>query len=67
MKDISITYQLSDKEEKRLLKITEQYKLQGINMTVDETFKFIMTVGSVHDIENKFQLHEQLLALMNQK
>lgn len=64
MREIMITYQLSEENEKRLQTIIGKYKEQGINMTINEAFEFIMITGSVHEIDNKFRFHERMLGLI---
>jgi len=54
---------LSDEEEERLLKITEEYKKQGLNLSEDKQFMAIMFTGSKYDIDNKFKFHEWKLGL----
>ena len=61
MREIAVKYTLSDEEENRLRKITEAYRKQGMNKTVDEMFESIMRYGSEYDIDIKFELHEQIV------
>lgn len=63
MKEITVTYTLSDKDEYRLKKITEEYRKQGIDLTEDKLFKTMMTIGSFHTIDQKLSYHEWSLGL----
>ena len=63
MREISVTYLLSDEDEERLKKITEEYKKQGLDMTEDKIFEGIMFCGAMYDIDKKFTLHESSLGL----
>ena len=63
MREINVTYLLSDEDEERLKKITEEYKKQGLDMPEDEMFEGIMFCGDMYDINKKFTLHESTLGL----
>ncbi len=63
MREISVNYMLSDEDEKRLQKITEEYKKQGMDLSENKQFEAIMFCGSKHDIDNKFKFHEWKLGL----
>lgn len=63
MKEINVTYLLSDEEEQRLEKITEEYKEQDLLLPADKIFQNIMLIGSKYDIDNKLKIHECLLGL----
>ena len=63
MKEICVTYLLSDEEEQRLKRITEEYKEQDLLLSADKIFQNIMLIGSKYDIDNKLKLHECLLGL----
>ena len=63
MREINVTYLLSDEDEERLKKITEEYKKQGLDITEDEMFDGIMFCGAMCDIDKKFKLHESQLGL----
>ncbi len=64
MQEVSVNYMLSDKDEERLRRITDEYKKQGLNISEDRQFKVIMFCGSKHDIDNKFKFHEWKLGLI---
>ena len=67
MKQITVTYLLSDEELKRLERIAEAYKeQQGLDTTLDRLFESIMCCGGKYDIERKFALHEEILRLQNE-
>lgn len=61
MRKITVKYILSDEEENRLRKITEAYRKEGLNKTIDEMFETIMRIDSEYDIGQKFEYHEQQL------
>lgn len=63
MKEICVTYLLSDEEEQRLKRITEEYKEQDLLLSADKIFQNIMLIGSKYDIDNKLKFHECLLGL----
>ncbi len=63
MHEISVTYTLSEEDEERLRKITEEYKKQGLNLSEHKMFETIIFTGSKHDIDNKFKFHEWKLGL----
>ena len=58
MRVISVSYHLSDEDEQRLEKITEEYKKQGLDLTPDRMFGSIMCCGGTHDIDSKFRFYE---------
>ena len=59
MREITVTYLISDEQEARLKKITEGYKKRGLDITEDKQFENIMCMGAKYDIEAKFAFHEQ--------
>ena len=64
MKNISVTYILSESQEQRLNKIVEEYKKQhNFEMAEYKMFEAIMCLGSYHDIDNKLKFHEWKLGL----
>lgn len=63
MQEITVKYLLTDEEVKRLQKITEECKKQGLDLTPEKLFENIMFAGSKYDIDNKFKLHEFSLGL----
>lgn len=63
MREIIVRYTLTDREEKRLEKIAEEYKNKGLKLSTDKQFEAIMCCGSRYDIDNKFKLHEWKLGL----
>lgn len=63
MQEITVKYLLTDEEVERLKKITEEYKKQGLNVTKEKEFEFIMCLGSSYDIDSKFKFHEWKLGL----
>lgn len=63
MRKITVNYLLSEEEEKRLENITEEYKKQGLDLSLDKQFEYIMRAGCKYDIDNKFQFHEFCLGL----
>ena len=63
MKEICVTYLLSDEEEQRLKRITEEYKEQDLLLSADKIFQNIMLIGSKYDIDNKLKFDECLLGL----
>ena len=62
MRGMRVSYFLSDKQEERLDNIFSEYEKQGTNMTKEQLFESIMTLGG-SDIENKFDFYEILLKL----
>jgi len=54
---------LSEDDEERLQKITEEYKKKGLNLSEDKQFESIMFCGSEQDIDSKFKFHEWKLGL----
>ena len=58
MQEIRVKYLLTDEEEERLQKITEGYKKQGLDLSLEKQFENIMCAGSKHDIDSKFKFHE---------
>ncbi len=58
MREVSVNYMLSDEDEERLRRITDEYKKQGLNLSEDRQFETIMFRGSKHDIDKKFKFHE---------
>lgn len=63
MKEMTVTYLLSDEQEQRLARITEEYKKQNLNLSLDKQFNGIMTFGSDDDINRRFAIHEQQLGI----
>ena len=63
MQEITVKYLLTDEEVKRLQKITEECKKQGLDLTPEKQFENIMFAGSKYDIDKKFKLHELALGL----
>lgn len=63
MREIPVNYLLSEEDEERLHKITEEYKKRGMDLSEDEQFETIMLCGSKHDIDNKLKFHEWKLGL----
>ena len=66
MREIKVTYLLSDNQVERLTRITEEYRKQSLNLTLDKQFEGIMTYGSDEDINRRFTMHEQLLGITKQ-
>lgn len=63
MRDIIVTFMLSDEDEQRLQKITELYRQQGLDLSEDKMFESIMFTGSRYDIDKRFRFHEWKLGL----
>lgn len=63
MREITVNYLLSDEDEKRLQKITEEYQKQGLNLSEDKIFESILFCGSKYDVDSKFKFHEWKLGL----
>lgn len=63
MRDITMTFTLSNEDEQRLKKITELYKQQGLDLSEDKIFESIMFTGSKYDVDKKFRFHEWKLGL----
>lgn len=63
MREIVVRYTLTDEEEKRLEKIAEEYKKQGLKLSTDKHFEAIMCCGSKYDIDEKFKFNEWKLGL----
>ena len=66
MREIKVTYLLSDNQVKILTRITEEYRKQSLNLTLDKQFEGIMTYGSDEDINRRFTMHERLLGITEQ-
>lgn len=58
MRDLSVTYMVDEDEYKRIVKITEAYRKQGLDTTPEKMFESIMCAGSKHDIDEKLKFHE---------
>ena len=64
MREVTVKFTIYDEDEKRLKKITEEYKKQhNFEQTEDKMFEFIMLIGSKHDIDAKLKFHEWKLGL----
>lgn len=63
MREIIVRFTLTDEEEKRLEKISKEYKKQGLKLSTDKQFEAIMCCGSKYDIDAKFKFHEWKLGL----
>ena len=63
MREITVNYLLSDEDEQRLCRITEEYKKLGLNLSLDKQFEAIMCCGSRYDVDAKFKFHEWKLGL----
>ena len=63
MQEIIVKYLLTDEEVERLQKITEEYKKQGLDLSLEKQFESIMCCGSKDDIDSKFKFHEWKLGL----
>ena len=63
MREIIVKYTLTDEEEKRLEKISEEYEKKGLELSVDKQFEAIMCCGSRYDVDAKFKFHEWKLGL----
>lgn len=58
MREIKVTYTLSDEEESHLKRIAEAYRkeIPGFReITEDRVFELLMTTGSASDIKKKFE------------
>ena len=66
MREIKVTYLLSDNQVERLTRITEEYRKQSLNLTLDKQFEGIMIYGADEDINRRFTMHEQLLGITEQ-
>lgn len=64
MREITVKYELSDEEERRLERLAEEYRKQGLNKTADRIFQFIMATGSEADISRKFKARELQLNII---
>ena len=62
MREITIVYQLSEENEKRLQRLQNLYRQPGVHFTEDQLFEFIMLTGSAYDIDSKFKVHEGMLS-----
>lgn len=63
MRHISVEYLVEDEEYERLKKITEGYKIQGLDLTPEKMFQGIMTTGAKYDKDDKLKFHEWKLEL----
>ena len=63
MREIIVRYTLTDEDEQRLEKITEEYKKRGLDLSLDKQFESIMCCGCRYDIDSKFRFHEWKLGL----
>ena len=64
MKNISVTYILSESQEQRLNKIAEEYRNKySIEITDEDIFIAIMCIGSCYDVDSKLKFHEWKLGL----
>jgi hypothetical protein len=59
MKDITVTYYLSEHEYKRLERVTELFTLAtGNQHTPEDTFRALMVLGAASDMESYFDFAE---------
>lgn len=63
MREMQVNYLINDEEYERLLKITEEYKKQGLDLTPEGMFESIMATGAKYDKDEKFKFHEWKLGL----
>ena len=64
MREIKLTFDLTDELETRLKTITEEYKKQhNFQLSEEKIFEMIMLTGSFHDIDKKMKFHEWKLGL----
>ena len=49
MRKVTVTYTLTSSQEKKLNKISKHLK----HRTLDETFQYLMSLGSIEDINKK--------------
>lgn len=63
MREITVSYLLTDEELKRLEKITEEYRKNGLDLSVEKQFEGIMCCGAKYDIDARFKFHEWELGL----
>ena len=63
MREIKVSYFLTDQEEKRLKTICGEYSKYNLNYSEDQLFDSIMRCGSSFDINGKFKYHERILGL----
>lgn len=63
MREIKVSYFLTDEEEKRLKNICTEYNKGDVNYSEDQLFDSIMRCGSSFDINEKFKYHERIFGL----
>ena len=63
MREITVKFTIYDEDEKRLRKIAEGYREQGLDFTEDKMCEAIMFTGSTYDIDEKLKFHEWKLGL----
>lgn len=63
MREIKVSYFLTDQEEKRLKTICTEYNKGNLNCSEDQLFDSIMRCGSSFDIDEKFKYHERIFGL----
>lgn len=63
MREMTLSYFLSDEQEERLDNISSEYTKLNFNATKEQLFESIMCCGSSSDIDDKFTFYEKLLGL----
>lgn len=63
LREITVSFLLTDEQEQRLREITEAYKKLGHDLTEEKVFQMMMSGGCKYDIDNKLKFHECKLGL----
>jgi len=62
MKEIAVTYHLTEEQEARIQKMVDENIATGAahGFTVEDEFRMMMGSGSRWDIDDKLKIHEQM-------
>lgn len=63
MREITVSFLLTDEQEQRLREVTEAYKKLGHDLPEEKVFQMIMSGECRYDIDNKLRFHECKLGL----
>ena len=68
MRKMTVTYDISDEQEKKLQRIVEKFKDHGMkDATINNVFESIMRYGCKYDIDDKFEQQEKEMELLEQR
>lgn len=61
MKEMKVSYLITDDQYERLEAITEAYKIKGLNTTPERMFEGVMLMGCERSIDDRLKYHEECL------